>query len=294
MRFSFRTLLFDRPLPNETRGTKYQGDPPPYTSPSGGGWIEVPKQTQPMALSPRENVQFERLAQSKCFALIDDTASMQYSWPQTRAALAGIVDMLSSNEKWDGLNIRFLHHAQTRSCVKTREDFESIFNSVTMWRGQRAMAAKVTQVFEESLRWMHGTSAPRPVVLLIISDGLAIDTQELFNAIACICQKLDEKCIPPHMFRMHMLQMGDNRKAVQPLHDFRDRITQRDRERRILNVVSFHRGRGPLNAQNIFRLLLASTNVPPEEDPDIGERLPPQVMAAQYSALEGIRAMRIR
>ncbi|KAF8127419.1 hypothetical protein EV363DRAFT_479591 [Boletus edulis] len=219
---------------------------------------------------------------------------MQYSWPQTRAALAGIVDMLSSNEKWDGLNIRFLHHAQTRSCVKTRGDFESIFNSVTMWRGQRAMAAKVTQVFEESLRWMHGTSAPRPVVLLIISDGLAIDTQELFNAMACICQKLDEKCISPHMFRIHMLQMGDDRKAVQPLHDFRDRITQRDRERRILNVVSFHRGRGPLNAQNIFRLLLASTNVPPEEDPDIGERLPPQVMAAQYSALEGIRAMRIR
>ncbi|KAG6374665.1 hypothetical protein JVT61DRAFT_4032 [Boletus reticuloceps] len=216
------------PLPNETRGIKYQGDPPPYTSPSGGAWIEVPKQTQPMTLSPRENVQFERLAQSKCFALIDDTASMQHSWPQTRAALAGIVDILSSNDRWDGLNVRFLHHAQTHSCVKTREDFESIFNSVTMWRGQRVMAAKVTQMFEESLRWMHGTSAPRPVALLIISDGLAIDTQELFNAMACICQKLNEKCISPHMFRIHMLQMGADRKAVQPLHDFRDRITQRD------------------------------------------------------------------
>lgn len=47
----------------------------------------------------------------------------------------------------------------------------------------------------------------------------------------CFCQKLNETCVPPHMFRMHVLQMGDDRKAVKPLHEFRDRITQRDRHR---------------------------------------------------------------
>jgi hypothetical protein len=33
------------------------------------------------------------------------------------------------------------------------------------------------------------------------------------------------------MFRIHILQMGDDRKAVKPLHDLRDQITQRDRDR---------------------------------------------------------------
>lgn len=59
----------------------------------------------------------------------------------------------------------------------------------------------------------------------------------------------------------------------------------------MLNVVSFHRGRGLLNAQNITQLLLASTHIPIEEDPDIGERLPAEVIEAQYQELEGMRAM---
>jgi len=249
----------------------------------------VPKHRHPIALNRRESVQFKHLAQSKCFTLIDDTSSMQYSWSQTRAALAGIVDILSSDDKWDGVDVRFLHHTRARPCIKTREEFESVFNSVTTWRGEKVMAAKVAQVFEESLALIHETSAPKPVVLLIISDGIATDTQELLDAMTYSCQKLNGKCIPPHMFRIHILQMGDDRTAVKSLHDFRDRITQRDRDRRILNVVSFHRGRGLLNAQNIIKLLLASTHIPVEEDPDIGERLSPEAIEARYGALEMIR-----
>jgi hypothetical protein len=214
---------------------------------------------------------------------------MQYSWSQTRAALAGVVDVLSSDDNWDGMDVRFLHRAQARPCIQTREEFESLFNSVTAWRGEKAMAAKVAQVFEESLPLIHETS--RPVVLLIITDGIASDTQELLDAMIYFCQKLNRESIPAHMFRIHILQMGEDRKAVKPLHDFRDRITQRDRDRRILNVVSFHRGRGLLNAQNIIKLLLASTYIPDDEDPDLGERLPPGVIEAQYGELDRIRAV---
>lgn len=136
-----------------------------------------------------------------------------------------------------------------------------------------------------------------------------VDAQELHDVIIRFCQSLNERRIPHHMFRIHLLQMGSDRKAVKPLHDFRDRITQRDRERvrrawafyfcvhsclvlqRILNVVSYHRGRGLLNAQNITKLLLASTYIPVEEDPDIGERQPPEVIEAQYREVENIRRM---
>ncbi|KAF8556429.1 hypothetical protein OG21DRAFT_1495523, partial [Imleria badia] len=214
-------------IPKET-GRKQHQNPPPYTSPTGN-WIEVPKHSRPIALNPRESVQFKYFAQSKCFTLIDDTASMQYLWSQTRAALAGVVDVLSSDDNWDGMDVRFLHRAQARPCIQTREEFESLFNSVTAWRGEKAMAAKVAQVFEESLPLIHETS--RPVVLLIITDGIASDTQELLDAMIYFCQKLNRESIPAHMFRIHILQMGEDRKAVKPLHDFRDRITQRDRDR---------------------------------------------------------------
>lgn len=56
-------------------------------------------------------------------------------------------------------------------------------------------------------------------------------------------------------------------------------------------MVSFHRGRGLLNAQNIIKLLLASTYIPDEEDPDLGERLAPGVIEAQYGELERIRGL---
>jgi len=45
------------------------------------------------------------------------------------------------------------------------------------------------------------------------------------------CQRLNGECIPPHMFRIHILQIGDDRKAVQPLNTFRDQVNQRDRDR---------------------------------------------------------------
>lgn len=35
------------------------------------------------------------------------------------------------------------------------------------------MATKVAQVFQESLPLIHETSIPRPVVLLIVTDGIA-------------------------------------------------------------------------------------------------------------------------
>ncbi|KAI9573771.1 hypothetical protein HD554DRAFT_2052499 [Boletus coccyginus] len=282
------SFLFNRTIPNQTREKKYQNDPPPYTSPKRG-WVEAPKHSGPIALSRRESVQFKHLTQSKCFTLIDDTPSMQHSWSQTRAALTGIVDTLSSDASWGGLDVRFLQHAQARPCIKAREELESIFNSVTMWRGEKVMVAKVAQVFEEGLRLIHETSLP--VVFLIITDGIATDDQDLFDVMVHFCQRLNGECIPPHMFRIHILQMGDDRKAVQPLNTFRDAINQRDRDRRILNLVSFHRGRGLLNAQNIIKLLLASTYISIEEDPDIGERLPPEVIEAQYGELERIRAM---
>ncbi|KAG9309510.1 hypothetical protein JVU11DRAFT_10483 [Chiua virens] len=268
----------------------HPSEPPPYTGPPSG-WIDAPKHSHPMALNARESVQFQHLTQSKYFTLIDDTSSMQYSWSQTRAALTGIIDILSSGDKWEGLNVRFLQHAEVRPCVKTVDDFERVFNSVTTWRGTKVMTPKVVQVFEESLSLIHETPTPRPVVLLIITDGIAADTQALFDALIYFCQKLNGKCVPPYMFRIHILQMGEDRKMVKPLNDFRDRVTQRERDRRILNVVSFHRGRGPLNAQNIFKLLLASVYVPPEEDPDIGERLPAEVIGAQYQELDRIRMM---
>ncbi|KAN0088863.1 hypothetical protein V8E55_005920 [Tylopilus felleus] len=288
------SFFFNRPTPKGTGRPRPQNGPPPYTSPVGG-WPEVSTHPRPVALSSRELVQLKHFSQSKCFVLIDDTPSMQRSWSQTRTALGGFVDILGSDDTWSGLDVRFLYHAQARRwCIKTREEFETVFDSVPTWRGEKAVAAKVTQVFEESRPLIHGTSTPRPAVLLIITDGIASDARELLDALLRICQRLDGKCIPPQMFRIHILQMGDDRKAVKPLHDLRDQITQRDRDRHILNVVSYHRGRGLLNAQNIFKLLLASTQLPDEEDPDLGERQPAAAIAAQYGELERIRTVGIK
>jgi len=278
------------PIPYEMDGSGYHQDPPPYTS-SRGGWIEVPKQPHLVDLNPREAVQLRQFARSKCFALVDDSCSMQQSWSQTRAALAGVVDVLSLNKEWEGLKVRFLKHRVTRPCIKTRDEFECIFNTVGTWQGEKLMAERVAKLLEECLTLICETNPPTPVVLLIITDGIAADREKLSEAMICFCQRLNEKCIPRQMFRIHILQMGDDRRAVKPLQDLRDRVTQRDRERRILNVVSFHRARGLLNAQNIFKLLLASTYVPVDEDPDVGERLPPEVVEAQYQSLERIRAM---
>lgn len=80
---------------------------------------------------------------------------MQQSWSQTRAALAGVVDVLSSDKGWEGLKVRFLNHKETRPCIKvckswvvfpdmlswrhryqTRDEFECVFNAVRTWQGE--------------------------------------------------------------------------------------------------------------------------------------------------------------
>ena len=45
------------------------------------------------------------------------------------------------------------------------------------------MAAKVAQVFEESLAFIHETSAPKPVILLIVTDGIASE-QSILEIVA--------------------------------------------------------------------------------------------------------------
>ncbi|KIJ62484.1 hypothetical protein HYDPIDRAFT_114614 [Hydnomerulius pinastri MD-312] len=254
-------------------------------------WVEVQKHEPPLSLNKRERAQLKHLVQSKCAILIDDTRSMEQRWPQAREALAGMADILSVNDEWAGADVRFLHHAETPRNIKTRHEFEHIFSSVTTCEENKVMAPKVTQMLEDCLPLVKGETSTKPVVLLIFTDGVAADTKELLNAILRFFQKLKEGNVEPNLFRLHILQMGEDRKVVRPLHEFRDQVVKRDGGRYMLNVVSFHPGRGLLNAQNIMRILLAATHIPRDEDPDALPMLPPEVIKAQMLELEGIRHM---
>lgn len=49
--------------------------------------------------------------------------------------------------------------------------------------GEKVMAEKVTQVFAESLASIHETATPRPVVLLIITDGISSEQSTLVTKV---------------------------------------------------------------------------------------------------------------
>jgi hypothetical protein len=57
------------------------------------------------------------------------------------------------------------------------------------------------------------------------------DCSELVPKIASVCQKLDGQRVAKHLFRIHLLQVGDDRTAVGPLHAFADQIDEVDRGR---------------------------------------------------------------
>ncbi|KAF9229523.1 hypothetical protein BS17DRAFT_876995 [Gyrodon lividus] len=259
--------------------------------PQHGGTV-TEKPPPALQLSKREDIQLVYMAQSQCVILVDDTRTMLPWWSQVRNALVGMVDLLAT-QSWVGVDVMFLHHEDTLQGVKTGSEFESIFSTVMPSKDGRNMAPKLNSVFENYLL-LGGEGTPVPVVLLIFTDGVPADCGELLNKITSTCQRLDGRQAPNNLFRIHLLQVGDDRTAVRSLHAFDDQAAEVDRGRGILNTVSFHRARGLLNAENIMRILLAATEIPREQDPDLPPKPPAHVVEGRTIALEQLRALSTR
>jgi len=117
--------------------------------------------------------------------------------------------------------------------------------------------------------------------ILILTDGSPADQSETVDVIVEAARRLEENKVGENLFRIYVLQVGDDRTVASPLRKISNEVAQETHGKGILTILSYHRGRGLLNSKHILNVLLLHTELPAHEDPDATPQEPDEVVLAR-------------
>ncbi|OAX35745.1 hypothetical protein K503DRAFT_858408 [Rhizopogon vinicolor AM-OR11-026] len=230
-------------------------------------------------LNERQRVQLKHLVMSETIFLIDNTLSMDPCWHQLEEALGGVADSLGQTSDWEGVDMFFLHGEATHVKLKTRVDFRKTLRAAPRCDEAKTFAPKLANIVDVYFSSVESKENGRKrTSLLILTDGSPVDQNETVNVIVEAARRLEKNTVGEDMFRIYILQFGDDRTAAIPLKEIGNEVAKQTHGRGILTILSFHRGRGLLNSQHILNVLLLHTELPAHEDPDAAPQEPDEVI----------------
>ncbi|OJA14443.1 hypothetical protein AZE42_07623 [Rhizopogon vesiculosus] len=171
---------------------------------------------------------------SETILLIDNTLSMGRCWRQLEEALAGVADSLGQTSDWTGVDVFFLHGEATHVKLKTRADFRNTLRAAPRYDEAKNLAPKLANIVDVYFRNAESKeNGHKRTSLLILTDGSpvnllheSIDQNETVNVIVEAARKLEKNTVGEDMFRIYILQFGDDRTAAIPLKEIGNEVAK--------------------------------------------------------------------
>lgn len=241
--------LFSR---NSTRRTQ-QYAPPPGPPPSaqhyGGAYTPsssaqphhqqqayAPPQGAPPGYQEQQNHlrpahggdPLEQLAHYDTAFLIDDSESMEMWWDDTAKALAAIVDIAASRDP-DGVDVSFLN-STVKTTSRNASEIMQLFRRVEP-RKSTPTATALKRVLEPYMDNYHnwviegkpsGYPPPRPLNLIVLTDGAPNRGENPEAVIVEVAQRLDRLGAPPLQVGIQFVQIGNDDEAAAHLQELDD------------------------------------------------------------------------
>ncbi|KAG9311421.1 hypothetical protein JVU11DRAFT_8534 [Chiua virens] len=203
-----------------------------------------------------------RLAEIKTVIVIDDSISMQDGnlWMQAREALAGVVD-IATQYGFKGVDIHFMHEDDFAPNMRSRAEVVSLFDRILPEGEDTPTGAKLSQIFNHYLPFIESErSTHEPINVVVITDGLPTDQDDLERVIVEAAHRLDRHRIKHDMFGIQFVQIGTDPGAAELLHALDDHLVSQYRIRDIVDSTPYDPAQGAFDTEYMLKILLGSLN----------------------------------
>lgn len=192
-----------------------------------------------------KNEGFSQLAQFDTVFVIDDTGTMQRPaksadpedddtitrWDVLTKALQYIADIAARYDE-DGIDVHYLISKQVHRNVATGQEVLNLLAQVDLTKGGggtyfESVLAKILgpyvanyEEYFENVRKRLPAEEPKPLNIIVLTDGEDDDEEATEELLVDIARKLDKMNVPRSQVGIQFLQVGDDKKAA----DFLDRL----------------------------------------------------------------------
>ncbi|KAI1269726.1 hypothetical protein F5Y18DRAFT_414609 [Xylariaceae sp. FL1019] len=198
-------------------------------------------------------------------------------WRETREALEKIVETCMRYDD-DGIDLHFLHHKNEGDNGDAekgipKHGFRNITEMETVCevfskakpRSSTPTAERLKDLLDPYLdlyeRKLTKTRDPmciKPLNIIIITDGVPDDKQELKNYIIRQARRLDTLKAPPHQVGIQFFQVGREEQATRHLQDLDDNLKSDARSGKLRDMVDHCKPKTRLTEKLILKTVLGS------------------------------------
>ena len=200
-----------------------------------------------------ENTPFSRLSMFDTVFVLDDTRSMTLGattdreyptrWKLLGRSMESVVDIACEHDR-DGVDVHFLKNTMVLQKIKNGKEIMEKLGEIkktfkqAVTAGPTIMHTVLERVIEPSLRAYRlfrqaqnqgdaSVPEPKPLNLIFVTDGAAIDKEEVEGYIKRVAQELDALHAPPSFVGIQFVQIGDDGDAAKFLKDMDDQLENR-------------------------------------------------------------------
>lgn len=248
-------------------------DPPSFEIDSGSSRTLRPAKIE--AGPSRDRTAFSRSQKFDTCFIFDDTPSMQYpaeadkkgqpnalsKWSVVEKFMEQIIENVISNDN-DGVDVMFLK--KTSLNEKRIRNSQKVLSKLMSVRGHlENLESRGATFFEDALRealapmvprWIKYKEAissgdpdhtvippmPKPLNVILITDGESDDTEEVGDLIRETAEDLDRSRAPRRLVGIQFLQVGDDLKAAKWLHELDNDLHSKHQSQGFRDVRAIH------------------------------------------------------
>ena len=174
--------------------------------------------------------------------LIDDSGSMSGErWDQTRSALEAIVPICTAHDA-DGIEIYFLNKKDSSKFlnVTSLDAVNDIFHQVSPG-GLTPTGKRLDDILSPYLKTLESAGVtqpkPKPLNIIVITDGCPTDGKNLESAIVNAATRLDALQAPGWQIGIQFFQVGGDQNAAQSLVILDDKLQETYKIRDMVDTV---------------------------------------------------------
>ncbi|GAA5983565.1 hypothetical protein JCM11641_007285 [Rhodosporidiobolus odoratus] len=259
-----------RKLTSSSRGSKAQPQStstpasaaPPSTSASTSR--SHPAQQPHASLSRQQENALAALAKHDTVFLVDDSGSMRNVWSEVLApALSGVVRTASAHDE-DGVDLCFFNSPE-RCTSRSADEILAVFQRVQprYTTPTKDAVRRVLEPYMQSFEQWHsngkakGQPRPKPLNLIILTDGAPDEGQSPEEVIVDVARRLDQLRAPPFQVGLSFVQIGNYSEAAEHLRSLDDDLREKHSIRDMVDTTLYE---GSLNADYLLKACLGGIN----------------------------------
>lgn len=197
-------------------------------------------------------------ALSQTLFLIDDSASMYPLWHEAESALAGIVETIITYDT-DGVDVAFLNSTHVLNGAKSAHEIRELFQFVGPNGESTPTELRVEQLLSPYIEACEkakkqGQALPKPLNMLVLTDGEADDGPTLAYVLSGFAKRLDDMHAPLTQLGVQFIQIGNDAEATAALQELDDELQG------VRDMVDTTPYQGQITSDFIVKVALGSIN----------------------------------